>query len=93
MSRRIAFIGLGTMGGPMAAHLAQAGFDLRGHDIDPGKGAALAKAGGTSCASIAEACEGADMAITILPRDEHVRDAVLGPGGLLANLVSDCLVL
>ena len=93
MSRRIAFIGLATMCGPMAAHLAQAGFDLRGHDIDPGKGAALAKAGGTSCASIAEACEGADMAITILPRDEHVRDAVLGPGGLLANLARDCLVL
>ena len=89
----IGFIGLGTMGGPMSACLARAGMDVRGYDIDAAKTQALAGAGGTACASIAQACEGASVVISILPRDEHVRAALLGPDGVAAHAQPGTLVL
>ncbi|MBZ8134359.1 NAD(P)-dependent oxidoreductase [Afifella sp. IM 167] len=93
MSAALAFIGLGTMGGPMAARLAQAGFTVRGYDIDPAKTRALEEAGGTAASSIADACAGASIALTILPRDAHVETAALGPGGLRESLPKGALLI
>ncbi len=93
MTGPVAFIGLGTMGSPMACNLARAGFDLRGHDLDPAKVATLAAAGGTGCTSIAQACEGASVVVTILPRDNHVRDAYLAPGGIRDSLGKGALAI
>jgi len=93
MNDTIGFIGLGTMGGPMSACLAKAGFQVRGYDLDAAKARALAQAGGTACASIAEACEGASAVITILPRDEHVRAALFDAGGVASHAGPGTLVL
>lgn len=96
MKRTIGFIGLGTMGGPMAAHLAGAGHRVQGLDLDPAKVAALKAAGGHASPSIAAACDGADVIITMLPRDEHVRSALLGngsDGGVIAHARPGTLVL
>ena len=64
---RVAFIGLGTMGLPMARHLAAAGHEVVGCDVDPERAKEF-----TAAASAAEAAEGADVAILSLPAPEIV---------------------
>ena len=64
---KIAFIGLGNMGAPMAANLAGAGHDVVG--ADP----MATPEGLTMAASAAEACAGADIAVTMLPNGEILR--------------------
>ncbi len=75
---RVAFLGLGMMGVPMAAQLARAGFDLRGFDPVEAARAALSEAGGTACASAHEAMEGAAVVVTMLPHGRAVNAALLG---------------
>ncbi len=79
----IGFIGLGNMGGPMAANLVKAGHTVTGFDISPAALGALADAGGKTAASVAEAARGAEIVITMLPAGEHVRDVYLNQGGLI----------
>jgi 2-hydroxy-3-oxopropionate reductase len=80
---KIAFIGLGIMGGPMSGHLVAAGHDVSGFDVSADAVARLVTAGGTGAASVAEATEGADVVITMLPNHPHVEDVVLGASGVL----------
>ncbi|MEQ9662400.1 MAG: 3-hydroxyisobutyrate dehydrogenase [Parasphingopyxis sp.] len=69
----IAFIGLGNMGGGMAANLAKAGHDVAAFDIsEEALGAAKAK-GCRTAASGAEAVKGAEAVVTMLPAGKHVR--------------------
>ena len=68
----IAFVGLGNMGGPMAANLVKAGHVVRGFDLSEASLAAAAEAGVTSAGSLAEAVEGAGCVITMLPKGAHV---------------------
>jgi 3-hydroxyisobutyrate dehydrogenase len=71
---RVAFIGLGNMGGGMAANLAVAGHDVRAFDLSE---AALAKAEERGClraATAAEAVAEVDAVVTMLPAGKHVRD-------------------
>jgi len=79
---RVAFIGLGNMGGGMAANLAKAGHDVRAFDLNQ---EALDKAEAAGClpvATAAEAVEGAEAIVTMLPAGTHVEgvynDAVFG---------------
>jgi 2-hydroxy-3-oxopropionate reductase len=80
---KIAFIGLGIMGGPMSGHLVAAGHDVSGFDVSADALARLVAAGGTGAASVADAAEGADVVITMLPNHPHVEDVVLGASGVL----------
>jgi 3-hydroxyisobutyrate dehydrogenase len=71
---RVAFIGLGNMGGGMAANLAKAGHEVRAFDLSD---AALAKAEERGCrraGSAAEAVAEAEAVVTMLPAGKHVRD-------------------
>lgn len=83
MSRTIAFIGLGIMGLPMAKNLVDAGFAVRGYNRTPAKAEALAAAGGTAAATIAEAVAGADVIITMVPDSPDVEAVLTGEGGVL----------
>ena len=68
----IAFIGLGNMGGPMAANLIKAGHTVVGFDLVPASREAAA-AGGVTIAATATACvDNADVVITMLPAGKHV---------------------
>jgi len=89
---RIAFIGLGNMGGPMAANLAKAGYDVRGFDLAPSLCANAAKEGVTIAASTKEAFAGADAAITMLPAGAHVLSVwnELAPHAGKDTLLIDC---
>jgi 3-hydroxyisobutyrate dehydrogenase len=69
---RIAFIGLGNMGGPMAANLVRAGYDARGFDLLPALRDRAAKANVKVAASAREAVAGANVVITMLPAGAHV---------------------
>ncbi|WP_405939954.1 3-hydroxyisobutyrate dehydrogenase [Streptomyces sp. NBC_00726] len=72
MSRTVAFIGLGHMGGPMAANLAKAGHRVLGHDLVPELLAAAAGTGVEPAASVAAAVATADVVISMLPAGRHV---------------------
>ena len=64
---KIAFIGLGNMGGPMATNLTNAGHDVAGFDL-------VAQPDGvTMVESVAHACTDADVAITMLPNGANLR--------------------
>jgi 3-hydroxyisobutyrate dehydrogenase len=91
----IGFIGLGNMGGPMAANLVKAGHEVRGFDLSEASLKAFAGAGGTAVASAAEASSGASVVITMLPAGQHVRAVYMDDGGLIATcqpgtLMIDC---
>ncbi len=90
---RIAFIGLGHMGGGMAPNLVKAGHQVSAFDLSD---EALSRAVERGCAkagSVAEACEDADAVVTMLPAGKHVtqvyRDAVFGSAPTSAILI-DC---
>ena len=92
-SQTIAFIGLGNMGGPMAANLHKAGHRVTAFDLSA---EALAKAreqGVRTAASAAEAVEGASVVVSMLPASRHVEALFLGNDGLLAKLAADTLVI
>ncbi|GAA2439442.1 3-hydroxyisobutyrate dehydrogenase [Streptomyces pulveraceus] len=72
MSRTIAFIGLGHMGGPMAANLTEAGHRVLGHDLVPAAVTAAAGSGVRPAASATEAVAVADVVISMLPAGRHV---------------------
>ncbi|GLW18681.1 3-hydroxyisobutyrate dehydrogenase [Streptomyces sp. NBRC 13847] len=73
-TRTIGFIGLGHMGGPMAANLVKAGHRVIGFDLVPDLLAAAAGAGVKAAASSVEAATAADVVITMLPAGRHVLD-------------------
>jgi len=70
---RIGFIGLGNMGGGMAANLAKAGHDVRAFDLSEDALARARQAGCTPVGSAAEAASEAEVVVTMLPAGKHVR--------------------
>jgi len=76
---RVAVIGVGTMGLPMARHLLAAGNDVIGCDVDPGRVEAL---GALGAASPGEAAAAADAVLLSLSSAEAVEDVVLGEHGV-----------
>ena len=75
---RIAFIGLGIMGSPMAAHLAKAGHDVVGYNRSAAKAQPLVDAGGRAAASVAEAVAEAEVIAVMVPDSPDVRDVLTG---------------
>ncbi|WP_299393770.1 NAD(P)-dependent oxidoreductase [Pelagibius sp.] len=90
---RIAFIGLGNVGFPLARNLQRAGHDLTVFDLDPARAAPLAEAGARLAESASAAAEGADAAVTSLPNPAAVAAVVPGEGGLLSALAAGSLWL
>lgn len=82
---RIAFIGLGIMGAPMAAHLVAAGHDVVGHNLSRPAVDRLVAAGGRAADSTADAVREADVVITMVPDSPDVESLALEPDGLYAN--------
>ncbi len=79
----IAFVGLGNMGGPMAANLVKAGHTVTGYDLSVAGLEALEAAGGKRAASAGEAVQGAEFIVTMLPAGQQVRAVWSGQGGLI----------
>jgi 3-hydroxyisobutyrate dehydrogenase len=71
---KIAFIGLGNMGGPMAANLCKAQHRVAAFDLTPAAIAAAVEKGAHKVASAAEAVKDAEIVVTMLPAGKHVRE-------------------
>ncbi|HEV2548248.1 MAG TPA: 3-hydroxyisobutyrate dehydrogenase [Stellaceae bacterium] len=81
---RIGFIGLGNMGGPMAANLIKAGHEVIGFDVVKPALESLVKGGGRAVPSAAAAAGEAEIVLTMLPAGPQVREVYTGAGGVLA---------
>lgn len=85
MKSKIAFIGLGIMGLPMATNLVAAGYQVTGYNRSEYKRAKFANHGGEAAASIAEAVRGADVIITMLPDSPDVEMVMTSEEGVLEH--------
>jgi 2-hydroxy-3-oxopropionate reductase len=81
----IGFIGLGIMGGPMAANLVRAGYDVVGYNRSPAAIERLVAAGGRAADSVAGAVRDVDVVITMLPDSPDVTAVALGDGGIVES--------
>src|SRR5262249_21768208 len=81
---RSGFVGLGMVGGGLAPHPAQHGYAVTGHDVSPERGEAAAAAGVSLAPSPGQAAAGADVVMSSLPHPAAVRQAYLGPDGVVA---------
>ena len=89
--RRVAVLGTGTMGAPMARNLRHAGFGVRVWNRTMAKAAALAADGARPASDPAAAARGAEVLITMLADGATVEDAMTGPEGALLKLRSNAI--
>jgi 3-hydroxyisobutyrate dehydrogenase len=89
--RRVAVLGTGTMGAPMARNLLHAGFGVRVWNRTIAKTAALAADGVRPASDPAEAARSAEVLITMLTDGATVEDVMTGPEGALSTLRSDAI--
>jgi len=93
-ARRVAFIGLGTMGAPMAAHLKRAGHDVTVYNRTTAKAEAwVAEHGGRFAATPREAALGADIVFTCVGNDDDLRQVCVGEQGVLHSLKPGAIIV
>lgn len=91
-SGKVAFIGLGVMGGPIARHLARAGHDVTVYNRTRARAEAWLKVTqdqgltASTAATPAEAAQGADAVITCVGNDDDLSDVMLGPDGAMSSM-------
>ncbi|MFZ6657783.1 3-hydroxyisobutyrate dehydrogenase [Undibacterium sp. TJN19] len=94
---KIAFIGLGNMGAPMALNLLKAGYSLTVFDLSPVSLKTLADAGALAASNARQAIEGADVVISMLPASRHVESLYLGKDnveqGILPYIAEGALII
>jgi 3-hydroxyisobutyrate dehydrogenase len=81
---QIAFIGLGNMGGGMCINLAKAGHDVRAFDLNSEAISKVVAEGAVAAGSVADAVDGAEAVVTMLPAGKHVKSVYLGEDGILS---------
>ncbi|MFE6389892.1 2-hydroxy-3-oxopropionate reductase [Nocardiopsis dassonvillei] len=91
--RKIAFIGLGIMGLPMAVNLVRAGYTVTGHNRSPERVDALVAEGGLRGGSVAGAVADADAVITMVPDSPDVEELMFGRGGVFESVKPGTLVI
>jgi 3-hydroxyisobutyrate dehydrogenase len=92
---KIAFIGLGNMGGGMCANLVKAGHIVAAFDLSAEAVAAVAAKGARAASSVADAVKDADVVVSMLPAGKHVLSVYFGPDGVKhhakrGTLLIDC---
>jgi 3-hydroxyisobutyrate dehydrogenase len=91
---KVAFIGLGVMGFPMAGHLAGAGHDVTVYNRTTAKAEAwVARHGGRAAATPREAASGAEMVFSCVGNDGDLRGVILGDDGAFAGMAPDSILI
>ena len=91
---KLAFLGLGVMGFPMAGHLAAKGHQITVYNRNPAKAAAwLAKHTGTSAPTPREAATGAEFVLSCVGNDNDLRAVCLGPDGAFSGMESGAVFI
>jgi 2-hydroxy-3-oxopropionate reductase len=91
--RTIGFIGLGIMGKPMAKNLLKAGHSLVVHDIVEAPVKELVSEGAEKAGSPKEVAEQCKLILTMLPNSPHVKEVVLGEGGVIEGVQSGSVLI
>lgn len=89
----VAFLGLGTMGLPMAGRLLDAGHDLRAWNRTPGPADKLATRGATAARTAADAARDAEVVITMLADPRALDDVVFGDDGIASSIGPDAVLI
>ena len=93
-SRKVAFLGLGVMGGPMAGHLAAAGHQVTVYNRTAAKAQAwVGRHGGRAAATPREAAAGADFVFACVGNDADLRSVVLGDDGAFAGMSAGAVLV
>jgi 3-hydroxyisobutyrate dehydrogenase len=93
-SRKVAFLGLGVMGGPMAGHLAAAGHQVTVYNRTAAKAQAwVSKHGGALAPTPREAVEGAEFVFTCVGNDADLRSVVAGDEGAFAGMKRGAILI
>jgi len=91
-SEKVAFLGLGVMGFPMAGHLAKAGYGVTVYNRTAAKSAAwVAKHGGASAPTPAAAAKGAAIVFACVGNDDDLRAITLGPDGAFSGMAKGAI--
>ncbi|MDO8882161.1 MAG: NAD(P)-dependent oxidoreductase [Pseudotabrizicola sp.] len=89
---KVAFLGLGVMGFPMAGHLAASGHEVTVYNRSPAKRDAwVAKHGGRAAATPREAAMGQDFVMACVGNDDDLRGVCTGPDGAFAGMTKDAI--
>lgn len=91
--KKIAFIGLGNMGGPMAQNLLKAGHQLHVFDLQQAAIDQAVQHGAIGFSNAVEAVSQVDLVISMLPAGKHVLDLYLGENGIAKDLAKDSLII
>ncbi len=91
--KKVAFIGLGNMGLPMAVNLVSGGFEVYGYDLVPESVKHFVNEGGKTCDDVKERVGQVDAVISMLPAGKHVTDLYLGKQGLLSHMSDHGIVI
>src|SRR3990170_5656271 len=91
--RRVAFLGLGAMGAPMARRLVDAGHDLRIWNRSPGRDEGLIAAGARRAMTAAEAVRDAEVVITMLADPPALERVLFGPGGASETIAPGSILI
>jgi 3-hydroxyisobutyrate dehydrogenase len=93
-NQRLAFVGLGVMGYPMAGHLAKAGHHVTVYNRSANKAQQwVAAHGGASAPTPAAAAKAADIVMICVGNDDDVRHVTMGPDGVLAGIASGSVLV
>ena len=90
---RIAFIGLGNMGGGMCANLVKAGHTVAAFDLSSEAVKAVAAMGARAATSVADAVKDADVVVSMLPAGKHVLGVYFGPEGVSSHAPKGTLLI
>ncbi len=91
---KLAFVGLGVMGAPMAGHLSKAGYEVAVYNRTVEKADRWCKTyGGTSCRTPKDAARGRDILFVCVGNDDDLRAVVLGEDGLLSGARAGALIV
>ena len=93
MSEKVAFIGLGAMGGPMALNVIKKGTSVSVFDIEKEKMEPHIKVGGIPGKSIQDTIEDAEVIVTMLPSTENVKSVITGQDGVLSFAKPNTVIL
>jgi 3-hydroxyisobutyrate dehydrogenase len=84
----VGLIGLGNLGNPMAVSALSNGYNMVVHSLNKSEADNLISLGATWVSSAAEVGQQSDVVITVLPAPHHVRDIMIGSGGVLEQMKS-----
>ena len=91
---KVAFLGMGVMGGPMAGHLAAAGHDVTVYNRTASRAEAWTKThSGAAAATPAEAARGAEIVFVCVGNDDDVRSVIYGDDGAFAGMESGAILV